>query len=85
MTYTVLEQFLSYVLQNNIHLTLTDKKFLLNTPNDITLNDLINWLDSDIRKIDKVQDIFSEVEVGKEQFRLLLSLKSSDMYDIKMI
>lgn len=82
MTYTVLEQFLAYTLQNNIHLTLMDKRFLLNTPDDIELEDLISWLNSDIRKSDKALDIFSEVEICKEQFRSLLTLKSSDMREI---
>lgn len=82
MTYTVLEQFLSYVVQNNIYLSFMEKQFLLNTPDDIELKDLIDWLNSDIRRSERALCMFSNVEINKEQFRQLLTLNKNDIQDV---
>lgn len=82
MTYTVLEQFLSYVVQNNIYLSFMEKQFLLNTPDDIELEDLINWFNSDIRRSERALCMFSSVEINKEQFRQLLTLNKNDIRDV---
>jgi len=79
MKYSVLKDFLQFLLSNNIELTLEEKKFLQNTPPDISLSDLLKWYKSDLRRNKEALDILYKFEITKKNFQNLIKLKEHEI------
>jgi len=83
MTYETLENFLQFLIDNDIKdLTILEKKFIRKTPYNITLNDLIKWYNSDLRKSKLATRILSKERISRDIFLSLISLSHDEIIEM---